>query len=120
MNNDCLFVYWCLNFVEGGVEMIKQPEALRLAEQLRDLSTMFKTPSHEKGVCNGASFELRRLHQSEQEGWRYANELEQERKRLHEANQAMLEALKAVRNSAYMPSALVGFVDTTIAKGEQQ
>jgi hypothetical protein len=42
-------------------------EALRLAEQLRDLSTRFKTPSHEKGVCNGASFELRRLHEANQE-----------------------------------------------------
>lgn len=50
-------------------------EALRLSEQLRDLSTKFKTPSHEKGVCNGASFELRRL---------------------HEANQAMLAALKRI------------------------
>lgn len=57
---------------------MKQPEALRLAEQLRDLSTMFKTPSHEKGVCNGASFEIRRL---------------------HEANQAMLEALKELKSA---------------------
>ena len=40
----------------------QQPEALRFAEQLRDLSSKFKAPSHEKGVCNGASFELRRLH----------------------------------------------------------
>ena len=40
-----------------------QPEALRLAEQLKDLSTQFKTPSHEKGVCNGAIQELRRLHE---------------------------------------------------------
>ena len=47
--------------------MKTQPEALRLAEQLRDLSTMFKTPSHEKGVCNGASFEIRRLHALNQE-----------------------------------------------------
>ena len=40
----------------------KQPEALRLAAQLRDMSTKFRTPSHEKGVCNGAIQELRRLH----------------------------------------------------------
>lgn len=44
-----------------------QPEALRLAEQLRDMSTQFKAPSHDKGVCHGASFELRRLHELNQE-----------------------------------------------------
>jgi hypothetical protein len=47
--------------------MSKQPEALRLAAQLRDLSTLFKSPTYEKGVCNGASFELRRLHEVNQE-----------------------------------------------------
>lgn len=46
--------------------MNTQSEALRLAEQLRDMSTMFKAPSHNKGVCNGASFELRRLHHNEE------------------------------------------------------
>ena len=40
----------------------KQPEPLRLAAQLRDMSSKFKTPSHERGVCNGAMQELRRLH----------------------------------------------------------
>jgi len=40
----------------------EQPEALRLADQLRDMSTKFKTPSHERGVCNGAIQKLRRLH----------------------------------------------------------
>ena len=40
----------------------QQPEALRLAEQLRDISSRFKTPSHERGVCNSAIEELRRQH----------------------------------------------------------
>ena len=43
--------------------MSKQSEALRIADQLRDMSTQFKTPSHNKGVCNGAVQELRRLHE---------------------------------------------------------
>ena len=40
----------------------QQPEALRLAEQLRDMCSIFKTPSHERGVVNGAIQELRRQH----------------------------------------------------------
>ncbi len=44
-------------------EAMKQPEALRLAQQLTDLTSMFATPSHERGVCNGAIQELRRLHE---------------------------------------------------------
>ena len=37
-------------------------EALRLAEKLRDMCSQFKTPSHEKGVVNGAIQELCRQH----------------------------------------------------------
>ena len=40
----------------------QQPEALRIAEQLRDISSRFKTPSHERGACNSAIEELRRQH----------------------------------------------------------
>ena len=40
--------------------------------------------------------ELRRLHQSEKEGWRHADELEQDRKRLHEVNAELVEIVKAV------------------------
>ena len=40
----------------------QQPEALRLAEQLRDMCSQFKTPSHERGVVNGAIQELHRQH----------------------------------------------------------
>lgn len=46
--------------------MDKQPDALKLADQLRDMSTKFKTPSHERGVCNGAIEKLRRLHAENQ------------------------------------------------------
>ena len=39
----------------------QQPEALRITEQLRDMSSRFKTPSHERGVCNAAIQEIDRL-----------------------------------------------------------
>jgi hypothetical protein len=44
--------------------------------------------------CHKAAAELRRLHQSEREAWRYAAELEQDRKRLHEVNAKLVEALR--------------------------
>ena len=44
--------------------MTKQPEALVLAEQLKDLSNKFPTPSHDRGVLNSAIDELRRLHEA--------------------------------------------------------
>ena len=44
----------------------EQSDALKLADQLRDMSTKFKTPSHERGVCNGAIEKLRRLHAENQ------------------------------------------------------
>lgn len=40
----------------------QQPEALRLVDQVRDMTRRFKTPSHERGVCNGVVQELQRLH----------------------------------------------------------
>ena len=40
----------------------QQPEALKLSEQCAGMTSMFKTPSHERGVLNGAAQELRRLH----------------------------------------------------------
>ena len=45
-----------------------------------------------------AADELRRLHQSESEGWRYANELEQERRRLYDVNAELLKAVKYIAN----------------------
>ena len=67
----------------------KQPDALRLADWLeRRTMIMFEDKQ--------AAAELRRLHQSEREGWRYAAELEQERKRLHEVNEELVESLREV------------------------
>ncbi len=64
--------------------MNKQSKALRLADILE---------SWKGAVSNEAAAELRRLHQSEREAWRYSNELEQEHKRLHEVNAELVEAL---------------------------
>lgn len=72
--------------------MNTQPTALRLADALTELDAQFSHP----GICGEAAAELRRLHQNEREGWRYADELEQERKRLHEVNQELLEALQTI------------------------
>ena len=47
-------------------------------------------------TANDAAAELRRLEQSEREGWRYADELEQERKRLAALNAELVEALQFV------------------------
>lgn len=58
-----------------------QPNALRLAEDLQ-----LNGEYCPENVYLEAAAELRRLHQSEREGWRYADEVEQERKTL----QAML------------------------------
>jgi hypothetical protein len=62
---------------------------LRLADILE-----FKIPSIE--CLEKAAAELRRLHQSEREAWRYADEVEQERKRLHGVNAELVDALKVV------------------------
>ena len=64
--------------------MSTQPEALRIAEALE----AFEWNNYD------AAAEIRRLYQSEREAWRHADELEQERKRLHDANTELLEALK--------------------------
>ena len=47
-------------------------------------------------MCQEAAAELLRLKQSEREGWRYADELEQERKRLHALNQELLKACRTI------------------------
>lgn len=69
----------------------KQPEALSISNRLKNQQQPLSLALREK-----AAAELRRLHQSEREGWRYANELEQERKRLHEVNAELVEALGTV------------------------
>ena len=73
--------------------MKEQPVALQLAESLEI--------DCENGMCDfenitKAVAELRRLCTSETEGWRYANELEQERKRLSNLNKEILEVLKEI------------------------
>lgn len=45
----------------------EQPEALLLADQLRDMSSQYKSPSYEKGVINGVIQELRRPRERVQE-----------------------------------------------------
>ena len=74
----------------------KQPEALRLANEYYEDHWIVGT----KTWCREAVEELRRLHQSEGEGWRYANELEQERKLLHEVNEELVGALYNLRWAA--------------------
>ena len=76
--------------------MDKQPEALRLADQLRDLSTRLKTPSHEKGVCNGAIQELRRLHDVEL----HSKQLERGFDKLYALNQELLAVLDKLEYSS--------------------
>ncbi len=65
--------------------MSTQPEALQLADWARSYNTT---------MHNRCAAELRRLHQSEREGWRYAKELEHERKELSALLRQALEALE--------------------------
>lgn len=93
--------------------MVKeQPKALQFADYLEDRANELQTwidendyvefgyrpdgLKREQSDFRQISSELRRLHQPETEGWRYADELEQERKRLNLQNQELLEVLKAV------------------------
>lgn len=69
----------------------KQPEAMRLANNLLDGDPYNAAPE--------AAAELRRL---------------------HEANQAMLEALKLAGKNAGKPEAVYKITKAAIAKGEQQ
>ncbi len=69
--------------------MKTQPEALRLADAL-------SSDDSSLSCMQAAATELRRLHQSEREGWRHADELEQERQRLKAVNTELLEALKGL------------------------
>jgi len=83
--------------------MDKQPRALELAAVLdapeEHYPGNFDTPQRANAMllclAQEAADELRRLHQLEQEGWRCAKELDQERNRLHEVNAELVEAVKA-------------------------
>lgn len=72
--------------------MTEQTKAQRLADTLERMSLSTKWDKE-------AAAELRRLDQSEREGWRYADELEQERKRLDALNAELVEALLDVTAS---------------------
>lgn len=75
--------------------MTAQPETLRYAAELEACPTINYKPH---------AAELRRLHQSEREAWRYADELEQERKRLHAEveEQCRLNAMGQEREARLM------------------
>ena len=70
---------------------MKQPIALLLAEKLEQ---QFPLGTAQHYLDGEAAAELRRLHQSEREGWRYAKELEHERKELSALLRQALEALE--------------------------
>lgn len=74
----------------GAAEL---PEALRLAA---DLSSIFISEEIHATKARKIAAELRRLCQSEREGWRYADELKQDLDRLH----AQVEALSAAQAGA--------------------
>lgn len=71
-----------------------QPEALRLADLLADWAKDYATTDFDCDMGDQAAAELRRLHQSEREGWRYADELERDRKRLEKERAEALKACK--------------------------
>lgn len=60
----------------------------------------------------------RQLKASEREGWRYADELEQQRKRLQETNQILVDALLAMFASIhpYRDDGTPTIPDETVAK----
>jgi hypothetical protein len=89
--------------------MKTQPEALRLADLID------KVPY--RGTHEAAA-ELRRLHQSEREGWRHADELEQERLRLKAVNAELLDTLKQIERGEYCEGEEAEMARSAIAKAE--
>jgi hypothetical protein len=89
----------------------EQPLAIALADELDRFGTV--TEHH---TC---ATELRRLHQSEREGWRYSDELEQERKRLTAENEVLRQALRRlIEVSAHLDAcqATVGHARAAFAR----
>ncbi len=76
--------------------MTKQPLALRLADWHRAMADEPKRNEAKRDKHRRTEAELRRLHQSEKEGWRHADELEQDRKRLHEVNAELVKMANCV------------------------
>jgi len=89
--------------------MNKQPEALRLAGR-----AVYWRGIYPWGKETAA--ELCRLHTSEKEGWRYADKLEQDRKRLQEVNAEVLEVTQNVEALGMLPPSLLQRVRLSIAK----
>ncbi len=77
--------------------MNTKPTALLLAEKLEQ---QFPLGTAQHYLDGEAAAELRRLHQSEREGWRYAKELEHERKELSALLRQALEALEKMLDDA--------------------
>jgi hypothetical protein len=75
--------------------MNTQPAALHYAEVLENFYLGLGRLD-----ATGAAAELRRLHQSCREGWRHADELEQERKRLVAENEALRSSLKKANDQS--------------------
>lgn len=86
----------------------KQPEALRLAYALEQGTFLLSVER------DATAAELRRLHQSEREGWRHAAELEQERERLTNLCHDYLGELTAMRAVKQMQEQKVRFKCTVI------
>lgn len=69
--------------------MIQQPKSLRLADELKKWAVTGSRTFDEEAMAVRAAEELLRLHASEREGWRYADELEQVRKQLTAENERL-------------------------------
>lgn len=98
--------------------MSKQTEALRWAGILEH-QARYDGPTDYK---HKAAAELRRLEQSEREGWRYADELEQERKRLSNLNAELVDVLVEAGNFIQpfnSADELLEKIDTTLAKAKE-
>jgi len=68
------------------VNKTEQPLTIALADELEMWAVWLN--------ADKAATELRRLYQSEREGWRYSDELEQERKLLTAENEALRSVAK--------------------------
>lgn len=74
--------------------MTEKPLALKLAEIVDTFDELDESLPLE--MLSQISVVLRRLHTSEKEGWRYADELEQDRKKLATSNAELIAALNAM------------------------
>lgn len=108
---------------------MKQPESLQLADALRNLEATgwggdsFALTEYSEQQANLAAAELERLYNEVtdlKQALDTANAVFKERDRLHEANQAMLEALKICKDDAGEPEIVWKTARDAIAKGESK